>query len=73
MRWPRFPPSRGDVIAILLGIVVAAIFMIGVIKFLSWLGWNWASNRGFGPDWVCAPTPGSEQVCFKKSPTNTAK
>lgn len=71
--WPWFPPpSRGEVIAIALGIVFAAVFMVGVVKFPWWSGWYWASNRGFGPDWVCTPVPESEQVCVKKVPTNSA-
>ena len=71
--WPWFPPpSRGEVIATILGIVVAAVFMVGVVKFPWWSGWYWASNQGFGPDWVCTPVPQSEQVCIKKLPTGSA-
>jgi hypothetical protein len=69
MRWPFFSVSRQDVLAIALGLVFAAVFMVGVAKF-PWLGLISASNRGFGPDWHCTPTPQSEQVCIKRLPNN---
>ncbi len=70
MKWPWFPPNRGDVIGIVLGIVVAVAFIVGVVKFPWWSAWFFASNAGFGPDWVCTPTPQSEPVCIKKVPTD---
>jgi hypothetical protein len=69
MRWPWLSPTPGEVLGIAFGIAVAAAFIIGVIYF-PWIGWNWRSNAGLGPDWVCNNLPG-EQVCVKTVPAKS--
>lgn len=63
-RWPWLPPSRGDVIAIALGVLVLIVVLYSSVVGLSyfWL----APNRGFGPEWRCSYVPLSEPVCIKR-------
>jgi hypothetical protein len=70
MRWPwRPPPSRGEIIAVVVCAVIGVIFLFALTKFPQ-LGWGWVGHSGFGTDWDCVPTPQSEQVCIKRVPAS---
>jgi hypothetical protein len=69
MRWPWLPPSRGDLAAIALAVVIAIALVLGVVKVG---GFRRISNWGFGPDWNCIGVPQSDPVCFKRAPHSPA-
>jgi len=71
MKWPSWwpswlpwlPPSRGDLRAILFGIVL--VLVVGA-AFIVWPIREWRPV-GFGPDWHCFYLPRSDPVCIKKN------
>jgi hypothetical protein len=69
MLWPWLPPSRGDILAIVLGVALLA----AVAYALFFRPWNAAapSNAGFGPEWVCTPQPMGGPTCIKRPQANT--
>lgn len=71
MRWPSLPPSGGDVAAILLGLAIVGACLISIFKPTASGLWAWRGSAGFGPDWECAATPVSEQVCIKRVPASS--
>jgi hypothetical protein len=62
--WPRPLPSRGEMLAILAGVVFLVIVLVAMVEFPT-LGRP--TNAGFGPDWECTSVPHSEQVCVRKA------
>ena len=63
--WPWLPPSRGDILTILFGIVL--VLVVGVFFVVGpRYGKNW-SPAGFGPEWRCLYLPSSDPVCIKKN------
>jgi hypothetical protein len=67
MRWPWLPPSRGDIAAIVMGVVLVAALVIGF--FIIPPTRQRPTNAGFGPDWGCVDVPYST-ICFKRPPAN---
>jgi hypothetical protein len=63
--WPWLPPSRSEALAIIVSVALLAAVLVAMIKF-PYL--HYGRDDAFGPDWDCAPTPGSEAVCVKRVP-----
>jgi hypothetical protein len=61
MRWPRWYPTRVDILTILFALIAMCLFAFVVIRFPLF---NKAT--GFGPDWDCTPMPKGDPVCTKK-------
>ena len=62
MLWPWPPPSRGEMLAILIGVVLLVIVFVAFAKFPIHGRWPAA---GFGPEWDCA-TDVPYGGCIKK-------
>jgi len=62
--WPWPLPSRGEILAILVGVVFFVIVLVAMVK-LPVPGR--LANPGFGQDWECTSVPYGEQVCIKKT------
>ena len=67
MRWPWPPLRRGDLIAIVVGIVIVTLVALSFAFFP-----NWGRDRGLGPDWECTSIGGADAVCIKKRPAMPA-
>ena len=68
--WPWLPPSRKEVLAIIVGvIIVAVVLLVAVIKPPPF---RWNANTGFGLDWDCEQIPDGGSVCIKKVPKSAA-
>jgi hypothetical protein len=68
--WPWLPPSRKEVLAIILGVVIVAALLLAVLIKAPPFRWN--ANTGFGPDWDCEQMPYGGSVCVKKPPPKSA-
>jgi hypothetical protein len=60
MRWPWFPPRRGEIFALVLAALIAAVVIFTAVHPPRIEG---SQATGFGPDWYC--TPVWHGVCFK--------
>jgi hypothetical protein len=67
--WPWLPPGGGDMIAIVVGLLLAAALAYGLIRSPTFLT-RTQRPAGFGPDWDCAYTPNSEPICVKRVPSH---
>ena len=61
MRWPRWYPTRTDILTILFALVAVCLFAFVVVRFPLF-----RQATGFGPDWDCKPTLEGDPVCTKK-------
>jgi len=61
MRWPRWYPTRVDILGLLVALVVVGLFAIVVVRF-PYL----QRATGLGPDWDCNAMPKGEPACIKK-------
>lgn len=69
--WPWLPPSRGDIIALAIGVALTIVLLYSLIvprPYFLWIWWN--ANRGFGPEWDCSYVPQSEPICIKRVKPN---
>jgi hypothetical protein len=64
MHWPWPPPTRGDVLGIVLVIFFVVVAAIGFIVKPFPL-----RSFGFGPEWDCVYSPSSEPICVKRVPS----
>jgi hypothetical protein len=58
--WPWLPPSRSELTAIVMAILLLAAVLAAMIKFPHGVDYS------FGPDWDCSPTPYGG--CVKRVP-----
>jgi hypothetical protein len=68
--WPWLPPSRKEVSAIILGVIIVAVVLLVAVIKPPRLRWN--ANTSFGPDWDCEDLPYGGPVCVKKPPKSAA-
>ena len=64
MRW--IPPSRGDVVGIVLGVLLVLLIVLYAVS--GPLGLRTRTNYGFGPEWNCTSLGRGEPLCVKKAP-----
>jgi hypothetical protein len=59
MKW--LPPRRGDIAAMLLGVLIVAILCLVILQGNPFARVNW----GFGPEWDCRRLA-RDVVCIKE-------
>jgi len=61
MRWPRWYPTRADIVGIVFLLIVVCVFAFVVVRFPAF-----RQATGFGPNWDCKAMPRGDPVCTKK-------
>jgi hypothetical protein len=67
MNWPWPPLRRGDIMAVLVFIALAAVITIVIVKTAPF-SYQASSNAGFGPGWTCTNPGKGGPVCIKDVP-----
>jgi hypothetical protein len=62
--WPWLPPSRRELKAVVVLILLLAAVLAAMIKFPHP---RYGMDNNFGPDWDCSPTPYGG--CVKRVPS----